>query len=456
MTLTRYTGQRLAGAGSRALDATFGRAAQLWRRGVSLIAGQESYLWSIDTDGTKVRMLDDDPDGAMEQLWLNEIIYACLRERCNAITGAAFVVEQRKDDGTYEPLPDHALARLIKRPSANIDTATLWRCLEASYTSLGKVYIEPEWTARRRELDGLMPLNPAWMREEDDGAGRLTAYRYEVPGAAPVVYAPNELITRRTVLWAAPPPLYVALGAAEADAAASGFISGFFSGGGIPSAILKTREDWSEERTNDFRAQWLRIFRPGSHLPAILGRSIESYERVGVSLNEIDNQTVRTFIETRICAAYGVSPLIIYSYAGLLRAIESNLQEAWESFWDACALPLLRDWQDWCSWSLLTVWEGAEAVRSGAVRCRFDVSGIGPYQEDVGAKVAMLHAGYTASPQAVTLNEHRLAMGLTAIDGGDELHEPEPPPEIEPPTDEGDEGDEEKALLILPPIEVPA
>ena len=33
--------------------------------------------------------------------------------------------------------------------------------------------------------------------------------------------------------------------------------------------------------------------------------------------------------------AFGVPPLIVYAYVGLLRATYSNLKEAWSSFWDA-------------------------------------------------------------------------------------------------------------------------
>jgi HK97 family phage portal protein len=353
------------------------------------------------------------------------------------------VVERRKDDGTYQAEPDHPLARLIKRPADNIDTETLWRCMEVSYSSLGKVYLEPLYTSRRRQLDGLMPLNPAWMKEETDGDGNLTSYRYEVPSLSPVVFGPNDLITRRAVLWAAPPPLIAALGAADADAVANQFISGFFSGGGIPSSIIKTRDDWTQERADDFRAEWVKRFSGANRQPAILGKSIESYERIGVSLNELDNETLRMYIETRLCMCFGVPPLIIYAYAGLLKSTYSNLDEAWESFWDATALPLLREWANWLTWSLLTLYEDPEAVRSGDVRCRFDIAGIGPYQEDVTAKVAMFSTGY--KDRAVTLNEYRGAMGLSRIEGGDELAEPEPEPDPEPE-------DENKAVILEFPM----
>jgi hypothetical protein len=188
----------------------------------------------------------------------------------------------------------------------------------------------------------------------------------------------------------------------------------------VPSGIVKVRGTWSETLTDAFRAKWMERFGPGGMNPggpAIFDENIIDYTRLGVSLDEVDNESVRMFLETRICMCFGVPPLIIYAYAGLLKATYSNLQEAWSSFWDATALPLLREWADWVNWSLLIQYESPEAILLGDVRCRFEPAGLGPYQEDVAARVAQFLDAY--KERAVTQNEYRLVLGLAPLPGGD-------------------------------------
>ena len=62
----------------------------------------------------------------------------------------------------------------------------------------------------------------------------------------------------------------------------------------------------------------------------------------------------------------------------------------------------------------------------GNVRCRFDPSGLGPYQEDVDAKIQLYRDAYDAG--AITMNELRLVMGLAEHPDGDVFKAPPSPP----------------------------
>lgn len=457
MSMMRYTGQRLRATGMRTLDATFARAGSamlaLARSGFSLIAGRELRGWAIGVDGYTARMLDGQPSEIMLLTATNEVIYACLRARMKALIQPTFVIERKQPDGSYVAEPDHPLAGLLRRPGPNLDTASFWRCLEASYSSLGRLYLEPIYSKRRRVLAGFNPLNPAYVTEQYDGDGILISYDWAPPDARKISFAPEELITRRAVDWADVPPLIAALGAAEADRLANEFIAGFFGGGGIPSGIIKGRGTWDQTRADDFRAAWMRRFTAGSRAPAILDENIESYERIGVSLDEIGDDTLMMYIETRLCMCYEVPPLIVYAYAGLLKATYSNLQEAWASFWDATALPLQADWAGWITWALLILFESEDDIRLANVRCRFDVSQIGPYQEDLTAKNKQYGEGF--DKDAVTLNEYRGTMGLEPRTGGDQLEREKPQPEVEPaaaddPDEDPGEEEEKAGVLELP------
>ena len=437
--MMRYTANRLVKAATgRSLDATFSAVGGAMRShaatGVSLIRGRELRGWDVGLDGTQTRMLDDSPATLLQQMSLNEIVFACMKERQKALIEPKFLVERKQADGSYLVDDDHELTALLRRPGPNIDTPSFWRSLEASYDSIGRVYIEPLYVGRR--LAGLNPLNPVYVKEEYEG-GILTGYTWQPPEARTVRFGVDDLITRRAVLWADVPPLIAALGAVEADQVANDFLRSFFAGSGVPTGIVKTRDEWDSETTNAFRDVWRKLWGingTATGTPAVLDPRILSYERIGVSLDELDNETLRMYIETRIAMCFGVPPLIIYSYAGLLKATYSNLQEAWSSFWDATALPMLREWENFINWAILTKYESEDAVLLGLVRCRFDPSGLGPYQEDIAAKVEQFRAAYDAG--AVKLNEYRAVLQL--------------PPEPDGDVFKADRQPERPALLELP------
>jgi HK97 family phage portal protein len=420
--MMRQTANRLVKAVTgRSLDATFSAASGAVRSsaatGLSLITGRDLRGWDVGLDDTAHRILDDAPATLLQQMSQNEIVYACMKERQKALIEPKFLVERRQDDGSYVVDDDHELTALLRRPAPNIDTPGFWRSLETSYDAVGRIYIEPLYEGRR--LAGLNPLNPTYIREDvEDGV--LTGYTWKPPEGSTVRFGVDDLITRRAVLWADVPPLVAALGAIEADQVSNDFLRTFFAGSGVPTGIVKTRDEWPEETTSAFRETWRRLWGPNgtaTGTPAVLDPRILDYERIGVSLNELDNETLRMYIETRIAMCFGVPPLIIYSYAGLLKATYSNLQEAWSSFWDATALPMLREYENFINWSILTRFESEDRVKLGLVRCRFDPSGLGPYQEDVAAKVAQYHEGYESG--VVKMNEYRIALGLPPETGGD-------------------------------------
>ena len=152
-------------------------------RSFSLLQGVERPGWAVGVDGYTARMLDDTPASLLGQLSLNEIVYACMRERMKVLITPAFLVERRQADGTYVVDDRHELTSLLRRPGPNLDAPTLWRCLEASYASIGRLYLEPIYSARPRMLRGLNPLNPIYIQERYE-YGRLVAYDWHAARCA--------------------------------------------------------------------------------------------------------------------------------------------------------------------------------------------------------------------------------------------------------------------------------
>ncbi len=104
--LKSFTRQRLVKAAqSRSRDATFSATGGMLRtlatQTLSLLQGKEVAGWAVGVDGYTARTLDTSPVSVLGQLTLNEIVYACMRERMKVLISPAFVVERRQADGTY-------------------------------------------------------------------------------------------------------------------------------------------------------------------------------------------------------------------------------------------------------------------------------------------------------------------------------------------------------------------
>jgi phage portal protein BeeE len=206
----------------------------------------------------------------------------------------------------------------------------------------------------------------------------------------------NELIVRRRPLDLDPAPLMSALRAVDQDIAFAEYIRSYFANSAVPSGIIRVHGDASQDQADEIRLRWLARLGGGGlaqHGPAVLDDMAE-YQEIGSKLGDLDNDTLRKVIESRIAMPFQVPPLIIYSYLGLATATYSNLQEAWRSFWDSPVLALLREWGDWLTRSVLPYYEPIGDVYAGLVRVRFDTSTIPALQEDSGPKVAMYLDAY--------------------------------------------------------------
>jgi HK97 family phage portal protein len=213
-------------------------------------------------------------------------------------------------------------------------------------------------------------------------------------------------------------PLAVALGATDADAAQTDYIRAFFNNAGVPSGILTTEQELTQEQSNIMREMWRALFgRWGKrHDIGVLGKGA-TYSRAGANLDELDSESVRGVTETRVCMVFGVPPLIVYAYIGLTRATYSNLKEAWASFWDATLSPTLKDIRSALLWGLLSEFESEDAVYSEQVRLSWDLSKVAALQEDVDAAQNRSRANFQAG--GITLNQFRAAIGESPDESGD-------------------------------------
>jgi HK97 family phage portal protein len=345
----------------------------------------------------------------------NELVYACIQAKATAAMDPRLIVQQRLQGDEWQEVPGHPLRRLMMRPNPWMDEAAFMRALLASWDIARIVYIEIV-RGKGGEIAELYPLNPAKMKAITEN-GKLVAYEWR-DGNDKVRFKPDELLIRRGD-WTNPSPLAVALGSVDADSAQTDYVRAFFNNAGVPSGILKVKGTYSQEKADALREKWKAKYGRAwgrQHDVAVLDDNAE-YQGIGARLDQLNSEAIRSLTESRICMVFGVPPLIVYAYVGLLRATYSNLKEAWSAFWDATMSPSFKDWKSWLTWNLLVSFHDIELLYGEKVRLHWDLSQVAALQDDVDATYNRAEKAFRAG--AITLNQYRTMIGQPEDPAGD-------------------------------------
>lgn len=315
----------------------------------------------------------------------NEIVFAALRAKATAAKDPRLVVQARTSDvAEWQEVQGHPLKRILMRPNDRMDGAQFMQAAVVSWDTCRKFYCQKLYVGDNRKtgaLNGLNPLNPALLKLQRDGTYRWGS------GKDVRTFEPDELLIREAPAWFDPPPMVVCLGSVDADSAQTDYIRAFFNNGGVPAGVLTSDQELKPDQADEIRERWrtkFTRFLGRQHDIAVLGRGAR-YERMGANLNELQGDSLREFVETRVAMTFEVPPLIIYAYAGLRRATYANLKEARAGWWDNQLTPMFKDWLSFFTWHLLTEFEDEERIYSERVRLTYDMREVAALQEDVDA-----------------------------------------------------------------------
>jgi HK97 family phage portal protein len=400
---------------------TFGRPSRVGGPGAAVKAVVAADAERIGVQG-RPRYPDIGGDSLGRAHRRNELVYACVRVKGNALAKPRLIVETRTASDTYEEVVGHPLRRLLIRPNDRMDTADFFRAVVVSRDIYGKVFCE-KLLSPAGAVVGLNPLDPRKMRfvtgTDDQGRTVVAGWEWR-DGSARVRFAPEELLIWEPLDWVEPPAAEVALGSVDSDSAQTDYVRAFFNNAGVPSGILSLkRQNVQQPEVDRIKERWRASYGRaggGQHDIAVLDEGAE-YQKIGSGLDELESETVRGVSESRICMAFGVPPLIVYAYVGLLRATYANLKEAYSGFWDLTIDPLLGSIASWLTMTLLEEFEGKERVLGELVRLRWDTKDVAALQDDEDAKQTRARENFRAG--VTTLNEARNEVGADADPAGD-------------------------------------
>lgn len=360
----------------------------------------------------------------------NVVVYCCVNEIASSIASLKPIAKTQGGVEIKRPAP---LAQLLRRPNPEQSWHAFIEGLLINYVATGEAYIHKVDNGAQMPVQ-LWSLRPDRMKPKLDLQGAVEFWQYTVPGTEPQPIDADDVIP----LKAQDPlddyrglsPLAVAARAIDLDNKGLDYLRAFFLNGASPAGILTLAEETQSEEAERIRLKWKGLYGGGRgwHELAVLSNGAK-YQEIGSRPEKLGMEHIWTATETRICAAFGVPPILVQLSVGLQRSTFSNYPEAVRAFWSETLTPIIHAVED-----ALTFGLGVEF--GGEPEITLDISKVVVLQEGLKEKRDAAVAGYGGG--LLTLNEARAMWGgeLEPMDDGDELKKPAPSPfGMVPPVD---------------------
>ena len=350
---------------------------------------------------------------AKEGYGKNEIVHACIRELSSSISNPRYMLEVPTSEGGFSELESGDLYELMQYPTPSQDWASWLEELVTYLMVSGNVYILKE-RAKTRKLTALPLLRPDRMTI-NGGTHGAESYTYEIGESEYTIPAEDvchlALPNPSGDLYGLA-PLQVLARTVNLDLNMTDYAKVFFQNAGVPSGLLKVkRRLQSQEEASVIRNRWRSQFggKNNFHRVAIMDDDAE-YQPMASTMKDLALNELHNFTEARICAVFGVPPILIGANVGLERATYSNYREARFSFNAETVQPLVN-----------------KIVRFLNYGIAKEYSNQGKFSVDKGTLLDMIDDKESNSQRAMalfdkgllTLNEARELVGVEAMDGGD-------------------------------------
>jgi HK97 family phage portal protein len=342
----------------------------------------------------------------------NEIVHACIRELATSAASPRYYVQAPSTDGGTVEVESGLLHDLTSKPNPHDDWYSFTERLVTFLMVAGNAYVIKE-RARNDQVSALYLLRPDRVSivAGDYGA---ESYVYEVGGK-------EYGIEGRDMCHLALPnpagdiyglsPLQVAARTVNLDLNMTDFAKVYFANAGVPSGLLKVkRRMTSQEEASTIRARWRSQFGGTNnfHRVAILDDDAE-YQPMSSSPKDMELAGLHNLTESRICAVFGVPPILVGANVGLQRSTFSNYREARLAFHSETLEPMVSRILRYLNRNLFDEYSGNETltVDWAAMRATLD---------DQAATTTRLTALFAGG--VITLNETREALGFDAVSDG--------------------------------------
>jgi HK97 family phage portal protein len=335
----------------------------------------------------------------------NSLIFACITLKATSFMGPELIAYQENRDGEDQELPpEHMLAKLLATGFGRDSQSTFMRKWSTNRDVAGAAYALKVRAASGMPVQ-LRILRPDVIRPIPDSNGDIVAYEYgemssagysqtdletgkESRGSAAQVIPARDIIHEMAHPDPLDPfrglsPIAVLARMGDLDNYASDYLRSFFLNAGIPSGLLKFKTQVNKPERDKVREQWKERYGLRSWSNTASGGAFDlfvtdadvEYQEIGSKLKMMDLEQVFGETESRICGAFGVHPVLVAAWIGLLRSTMANYEQARRSLYSDTLLP------NWISTADRFSVDLAQEFGEN-IYCRFDLSDVSELQKD--------------------------------------------------------------------------
>lgn len=270
----------------------------------------------------------------------NELVYACINEIISSFSEAPC----REVDEDDEEVSGSTFNRIIKKPNQFMDEYSFWET-SLLYLFMGGNLFWEKVRSRSGRVVELWPLRPDRVKIVTHKTKFISHYLYQIAGRDwPLAHEDviHIKFTDPHNEFFGMPPIRAASRQIAQDNEATDFSGSMLKNRAIPGVVVKTQEEMDEAKAERMRKKWKGKFgddNRGNVAFLQLGMEVQT---LGMNMKDLTFPDLRDISETRICMAFGVSPILIGARAGLRDATYSNYETARRSLWDENLSPLGR------------------------------------------------------------------------------------------------------------------
>jgi len=402
------------------LGRSFGRAA------LSLLRGKDDPLatpgWSV-MEG----VLPQSSSGAFTSLSVQQqetaarnavVVYLCVKKLCETANESPPRVGLEGPRG-WEDDSEHPVNALLRAPNLDMDWATFEYHLVAHLQLTGAAYCW-KWRGPNLDVNALWPIPTSWVRPLYSPDSKLLGYSLWQGEQKPRltistadlfrIYYPDPADLRGQL-----GPLQAASRTVQLDTAREDFMGEVLANWPVTGPVFTQSEEWGEDQRKDFEKRIMRALGPGSGgrgRPLFLsgeGAKVSAPEM----LKDLDWPGLSSLTETRVCAAFGVPPILLNLRSGLERSTYSNFAECVRSFYAGTASALWQKLDAGLTRGLLRYEESLIAGAATELEIYHETAEVRGLRED--ANTASERAARLFAGSAISRNEARAMVGLEAL-----------------------------------------
>lgn len=353
----------------------------------------------------------------------NSLIYSCVREIATSFAPLRANVQRNG-----QVVERHRMSDLLADPNTGQDAAEFQDEIATHYQAAGNAYIEKvrESTSRdrRRQYGGypvqeLVAIRPDKVTVEPGATREDDVFLVTVGGQV------RKRIPRADMIHVREPNLIndyyglskIALLTREGsiDLEMSDLELAFFRNAGVPMGLLTVKGRPTDIQTEEIKSKFKRAFSGFRSWfdVLVLNESVTDYKPLGLPPKDMEGESTRFHVESRICGVFGVPGLLVGARFALTSAQQGNYEQAQLQFWSETMVPLAGYFAS--AWQKELLPEFATTRDRGAV-VAYDFTGVRALQEDVSRKLRevtrLINAGWV-------VNDALRIVGLDELPDGD-------------------------------------